>query len=112
MMAELRARGSPLAAVYWCPHHPSAGLGAYRAACAARKPEPGMLLAARDALGIDLAASALVGDKASDLLAGRRAGVGTLVLLGGPDPADPAPEGSVAVPSLAEAARILYGRAW
>jgi D-glycero-D-manno-heptose 1,7-bisphosphate phosphatase len=112
MMAELRARGAPLTAVYWCPHHPTAGLGDYRAACPARKPEPGMLLAARDELGVDLAASALVGDKPSDLEAGRRAGVGRLLLLGAPAAADPVPEGSLAVASLADATRVLYGPAW
>jgi D-glycero-D-manno-heptose 1,7-bisphosphate phosphatase len=40
-----------------------------------RKPQPGMLLAASDVLNIDLARSVVVGDKASDLEAGRAAGL-------------------------------------
>jgi D-glycero-D-manno-heptose 1,7-bisphosphate phosphatase len=40
-----------------------------------RKPRPGMLLAAANALEVDLNASLIIGDKASDLEAGRRAGL-------------------------------------
>lgn len=80
--AAFADHGAPLLATYWCPHHPDAGIGDYRTACACRKPAPGMLLAAADAFGLDLAASVLVGDKASDLDAGRVAGVGRLVQVG------------------------------
>ena len=38
--------GVLLDAIYHCPHHPSAGVGAYRRDCECRKPRPGMLLAA------------------------------------------------------------------
>jgi D-glycero-D-manno-heptose 1,7-bisphosphate phosphatase len=51
-----------------------------------RKPAPGMLLAARDELGVSLSASVLVGDKPSDIEAGRRAGV-RAALLYAPDEA-------------------------
>jgi D-glycero-D-manno-heptose 1,7-bisphosphate phosphatase len=49
-----------------------------------RKPKPGMLLAAAEALNIDLGKSLIVGDKASDLEAGRNAGLpnGVHVLTG------------------------------
>jgi D-glycero-D-manno-heptose 1,7-bisphosphate phosphatase len=49
-----------------------------------RKPRPGMLIAAASALNIDLGRSVIVGDKASDLAAGRTAGlrVGFLVSTG------------------------------
>ncbi len=40
-----------------------------------RKPGPGMLLAAGEAMGLDLAQSWIVGDKAIDMAAGRAAGV-------------------------------------
>jgi len=40
-----------------------------------RKPEPGMLLTARDFLNLSLSESIIIGDKASDLLAGRAAGL-------------------------------------
>jgi len=43
-----------------------------------RKPEPGMLIDAAEERGIDLAASFMVGDRASDVEAGRRAGCRTV----------------------------------
>lgn len=46
-----------------------------------RKPNPGMLLRAAEALGIDLGASVIVGDKMSDVEAGRRAGLSSAWLL-------------------------------
>lgn len=73
--ARFAERGAPLLATYWCPHHPEAGLGEYLVACACRKPQPGMLLAAMREFGLDLSASALVGDAESDLEAARIAGV-------------------------------------
>lgn len=51
------------------PHHPW------------RKPSPGMILAAADTLALDLGRSMVVGDKISDLEAGRNAGVGRGVLV-------------------------------
>ena len=77
---EFARHGAPLLATYWCPHHSEAGLGAYRVACACRKPMPGMLLAAAKAFALDLGGSILVGDSPSDLAAGRAAGVGELRL--------------------------------
>ena len=68
--------GAPLDAVYYCPHHPEEGLGDYKSVCDCRKPRPGMLMAARDALDLDLGRSILVGDKPSDVEAGKAAGVG------------------------------------
>ncbi|MDP4025862.1 HAD family hydrolase [Methylobacterium sp. NEAU 140] len=45
--------------------------------CDCRKPKPGLLLRAADVLSIDLARSFMVGDRASDIDAGRRAGCRT-----------------------------------
>jgi len=64
---QLAAAGARLDGFYFCPHHPDAG-------CDCRKPQPGMLLRAAEERGIDLQCSFLVGDKLSDLQAGRRAG--------------------------------------
>lgn len=68
---------APIDRVYFCPYHPTEALGDYRRESPMRKPNPGMILQARDEFGIDLARSVLIGDKASDIEAGRRAGVGT-----------------------------------
>ncbi len=56
-----------------CPFHPD-GHPPYRAEHPCRKPRPGMLLRAAERLGIDLAKSWVVGDRARDLEAGRAAG--------------------------------------
>jgi D-glycero-D-manno-heptose 1,7-bisphosphate phosphatase len=110
MRARFAAEGAPIARVYFCPHHPEAGIARYRLDCFDRKPNPGMILRARTDLGLDLAASAMVGDKESDMEAGRRAGVGTLVLVGDP-PADTGIPGVITCRSLGEAASALLARA-
>lgn len=81
MEAEFERQGAPLAAVYHCPFHPTEAIGPYRQDSAWRKPRPGMLLQAAAIFGLDLARSWCIGDRTSDIEAGRAAGVGTLVLL-------------------------------
>ncbi|MBA3453405.1 MAG: HAD family hydrolase [Deltaproteobacteria bacterium] len=66
------AAGVTFAGAYYCPHAPDAS-------CRCRKPAPGLLLDAAAALGIDLQRSVMVGDKASDLAAGRAAGCGRVI---------------------------------
>ena len=80
--------GAPLDGVYFCPTHPSAGLGAYRVDTEFRKPGPGMLLQAARELNIDLPRSTIIGDKVSDMQAGAAAGVERLFLF---DPKNTAP---------------------
>ena len=80
---QFAARGAPLLATFYCPHHPEAGQGEWRVACACRKPAPGMLLAAAQALRLDLPASMMVGDTPADMEAARAAGVGRTRLLDG-----------------------------
>ena len=75
MQARFIEAGAPLAGVWHCPHLPGAP-APYGLDCDCRKPAPGLILAARDALGLDLAGSILVGDKARDVESARRAGVG------------------------------------
>ncbi|MCG3120191.1 MAG: D-glycero-beta-D-manno-heptose-1,7-bisphosphate 7-phosphatase [bacterium] len=58
-------------AFYYCPHHPTAGVGIYKTDCHCRKPKPGMLEQAAREWNIDLRRSFVVGDKISDLAAGR-----------------------------------------
>jgi D-glycero-D-manno-heptose 1,7-bisphosphate phosphatase len=111
MHADLRARlaaaGAPLDGVYHCPHHPDGAVAELAIRCPCRKPEPGLLARAATDLGIDLGASWMVGDAASDVEAGRRAGCRTVLVghrpdgTGGPD---------FVAPSTAQALRqILAG---
>lgn len=76
---EFERQGCPLDDVYYCPFHED-GIGEYRKQSEDRKPNPGMLLKAAAKHDIDLKSSILVGDKKSDIEAGRRAGVKRLFL--------------------------------
>ncbi len=94
--------GGDLDGFYFCPHHPSADLVSYRAACECRKPRPGMLRRAGRELEIDVSKSFMIGDRPSDVEAGRRAGCRTVLVQTGrhaaapiqsPDgPFDPVPD--------------------
>ncbi len=88
-MARLLAReGAHIDAYYYCPHHPEYGKAPYRKACDCRKPKTGMLMQARSEFGIDLASSFVVGDKCTDLQAGRAAGCSTVLVLTGYGPTE------------------------
>ncbi len=69
-------QGQPLIErFYFCPFHPKGTVPAFTREHPWRKPAPGMILAAREELGIDLAASWMVGDAARDVEAGINAGL-------------------------------------
>lgn len=82
MHGEFDQQGVPLLATWYCPHHPTAGIGLLRQLCDCRKPAPGMLLRAAQHHGVCLAESLLIGDKASDLEAGSAAGLTMCMWLG------------------------------
>lgn len=66
---------------FWiCRHHPLGVVPELTGHCDCRKPAPGMLLSAADELSIDLAASWMIGDTDSDVLAGRAAGCSTVLV--------------------------------
>jgi len=65
---------------YFCPHHPEAKIKKYRKKCHCRKPGPGMLLKAKKEFNLDLNHSFLIGDKTSDILAGKNAGCMTILV--------------------------------
>lgn len=79
----IQAGGQPVHAFYVCPHHPNANLPKYRLACDCRKPKPGLLIQAASDWEIDLQQSWMVGDRPSDILAGRLAGCHTILLESG-----------------------------
>ncbi len=83
-LAEMLAAGDAyLDAVYYCPHHPSAGAPPYRLDCDCRKPRPGMVRAAERDLGVDVTQSYMVGDKHSDIAFAHSLGMkGVLVKTG------------------------------
>jgi D-glycero-D-manno-heptose 1,7-bisphosphate phosphatase len=80
MKDNLAREGARIDAVYYCPHHPEARIARYRMNCSCRKPEPGMLTRAGKELGLNLKQSFMVGDKLSDVEAGKRAGCKTIMV--------------------------------
>jgi D-glycero-D-manno-heptose 1,7-bisphosphate phosphatase len=68
--------------VYYCPHAPEER-------CPCRKPSPEMVLRAAADLGIDLSRSYMVGDKESDIEAGKRAGCQTILIEQAEKPTSP-----------------------
>ena len=73
--ARLASQGAHVDAVFACGYH-AEGSGALAVADHLwRKPAPGMIAEAAVRLGLDLAGSFIVGDKAGDLAAGRAAGL-------------------------------------
>ena len=83
LVGELEREGARLDAIYYCPHHPTAGEPPYRQDCDCRKPRPGLLLRAAREHGVDLARSYVVGDKYSDVRLAHAVGAtGVLVLTG------------------------------
>jgi D-glycero-D-manno-heptose 1,7-bisphosphate phosphatase len=80
MTAELRRSQVQLAGIYVCPHHPQAALPRYRIACNCRKPSPGLLLTAMHERGIAASEAVMIGDKNSDIEAGRAAGLITYLV--------------------------------
>jgi D-glycero-D-manno-heptose 1,7-bisphosphate phosphatase len=80
---ELAVEGARLDAIYYCPHHPTAGKPPYRQDCACRKPRPGMLERAASEHDIDLRASYVIGDKYTDVQMAHDVGAkGVLVMTG------------------------------
>src|SRR5262249_32873154 len=81
IVASLAIEGANIDAVYACAHHPHAEGDLAHPDHPARKPNPGMLLQAASALALDLNASWLVGDKADDIEAAKRAGIAGALLV-------------------------------
>ena len=83
LVAQLKQEGAYLDGLYVCPHHPTEGEPPWRADCECRKPRPGLLRRAAAELGLDLAASTVVGDKGSDLATARAVGAAAVLVLTG-----------------------------
>jgi D-glycero-D-manno-heptose 1,7-bisphosphate phosphatase len=80
LLALLAQRGATVQAVYRCPHLPAGSIAEFSIECDCRKPKPGMLVQAARELGIDLAASWMIGDGARDVEAGLAAGCRAILL--------------------------------
>jgi D-glycero-D-manno-heptose 1,7-bisphosphate phosphatase len=81
IVASLAIEDAKIDAVYACAHHPQGEGDLAHPDHPARKPNPGMLLQAASALKLDLKSSWLVGDKADDIEAAKRAGIAGALLV-------------------------------
>ncbi|GEM_PF-693034 len=64
----------------FCPHHPNANVEKYKINCECRKPSPGMLNEAAKEFNINLKESWMIGDRTSDIIAGKNAGCKTILI--------------------------------
>lgn len=78
---QLILQGVTLVAIYFCPYHPQGNVKELAVVCDCRKPSSGMLLQAAKDFDLNHVHSVFIGDMLSDLQAGRRAGVGRLVII-------------------------------
>ncbi|GAA0224419.1 HAD family hydrolase [Cryptosporangium japonicum] len=88
----------------FCPHTPAAG-------CACRKPAPGLVLAATDALGVPPAATAVIGDIGADVGAATAAGAAGVLVPTAVTRAEEVAAAPVVAPDLLAAVRSLLPRA-
>lgn len=82
-MNQVLAQETGVDAVYYCPHHPQGIVEKYKVTCDCRKPKTGLLERACKEYQIDLGNSYMVGDRASDILAGMKMGIKTVLLESG-----------------------------
>lgn len=80
---ELARSGAHVDRIAYCPHHPTEGVPPYNLSCRCRKPATGMLDDAAQELDIDLHRSFVVGDRLSDVQAGKNAGATSVLVLTG-----------------------------
>ena len=78
LMSLCKRAGVELSAIYNCPHHPD-----FDGPCDCRKPETGLIRKGLQAFKLSPSACFIVGDHATDLEAGRRAGLRTVHVLTG-----------------------------
>src|SRR3989344_3005771 len=90
LRTRLARQGARIDGIFYCPHHPNATVKKYRTACRCRKPKPGMLLGAARMHAVNLKKSFMVGDHASDIAAGKAAGVRTVKVMTSVRSNDPA----------------------
>jgi D,D-heptose 1,7-bisphosphate phosphatase len=84
METGLGEQGAFLDDIFYCPHHPEGGFPGERAEfkidCECRKPKPGLILKAAARYNIDPAESFMVGDRLTDVQAGKLAGCRSVLL--------------------------------
>lgn len=80
LIKRLAQKGAGIDAIYYCPHHPNANLKEYRCNCRCRKPNIGLIKKAVKKFKINVKISFMIGDSTRDILAGKRAGLKTILV--------------------------------
>lgn len=97
----------------YCPFHPDAKVERYKQDSVLRKPRPGMILVAAEAMALDLKRSWMIGDAPRDVAAGKAAGCRTILIVDPTLPVSPAatekggPAADFTVATLVEAMNIV-----
>jgi histidinol-phosphate phosphatase family protein len=109
MRAGVAAAGGLLSEITYSPYHPEThhgeGLKELRRSSECRKPRPGMLFSLLEHHSIHPSEAVMVGDSCSDIVAGKNAGMRTLLM--GENPAACAAVADASVADLREAAEII-----
>jgi D-glycero-D-manno-heptose 1,7-bisphosphate phosphatase len=74
MVAQFGDKEIDIWDIFFFPHGPES-------TCKCRKPQPGMLLKARDKYGINMEYSWMIGDKESDIEAAMAAGISNTIIV-------------------------------
>ena len=78
IIKDLEEHGINISAFYFCPHHPTEGIGTYKVVCECRKPKTGMMDKAAKELEINKKKSYMIGDRDIDIKMGKSAGCTTI----------------------------------
>jgi D-glycero-D-manno-heptose 1,7-bisphosphate phosphatase len=109
LVDALENAGVSFDAFYYCLHHPDGIIPEYSGRCECRKPSPYFLLQAKAQFDLDLANSWMIGDRETDILCGRAAGLRTIRVAADhpvPEPSQPTAADRTAR-DLADAATLL-----
>jgi D-glycero-D-manno-heptose 1,7-bisphosphate phosphatase len=79
LLLDTQTAGVQLTKIYSCPYHPK-GKARFRKDSVFRKPAPGIFKMAQQEFDLNLARCWFIGHTTSDMLAGSRAGVGTILV--------------------------------
>jgi D-glycero-D-manno-heptose 1,7-bisphosphate phosphatase len=100
MLKEIRKNGGRIDGIYYCPHLP-------KDLCKCRKPETGLFEQALENYDIDIENSYIIGDKGSDIEAGKRFGCKTIRVRTGYGSSYSGPEPDFVAQDLLEAAKYI-----
>lgn len=80
LINQLYLQGINIKKTYFCPYHPTDGIGEYKKDSPLRKPRTGMLEQASQEFNIEKDKSWMIGDKWSDIKAGNDFGIKSILL--------------------------------